>query len=138
MAQKDDQRQRGLVYLLCFAHSPYKHARHYLGATGMTLEDRVSAHRGETTFEGDRSYGRSAKLITALLQAGGDFVVADVWETDTRAEAFVLEKRLKKQGSRARLCSICNPGNSRGVGTGNWPRLRPEGGESEEEEPRTS
>jgi hypothetical protein len=129
---------KGLVYLLCFAHSPYKHARHYLGATGMALEDRVAAHRGETLHEGDKSYGRSAKLITALLQAGGDFVVADVWETDTRAEAFELERRLKKQGSRARLCSICNPGNTRGTGTGNWPRQRPEeGGESEGSPPPT-
>jgi len=113
---------KGIVYLLHFTQK-YVHAGHYLGATGMTLEDRVAAHRGVTTFEGDRSYGRSAKLISALLHAGGDFVVADVWETDTRAEAFELERRLKKQGSRARLCSICNPGNCRGVGTGRWPRL---------------
>lgn len=118
---------KGLVYLLCFAHSPYKHARHYLGATGLSIEDRVAAHRGVALHEGDRSYGRPAKLIAALLAAGGDFVVADVWETDTRAEAFELEKRLKKQGSRARLCSICSPGNVRGTGTGNWPRTRPEG-----------
>lgn len=114
---------KGIVYLLCFAHSPYKHAMHYLGATGMPLEDRIAAHRGVTTFEGDTRYGRPAKLITALLAAGGDFIVADVWETATRAEAFALERQLKKQGSRARICSRCNPGNARGAGRGKYPRL---------------
>lgn len=111
----------GTVYLLHFS-TPFKHARHYLGATGKPLEERLAAHRGVRLHEGDSTYGRPAKLLTAVLQSGGDWEVADVWETSTRAEAFELERRLKKQGSRARLCSICSPGNSRGNGRGKWPR----------------
>ena len=99
---------KGTVYLLCFAHSPYKHAKHYLGATGMPLADRLGAHRGENEA------GRPAKLLKALLQSGGDFVVADVWETETREEAFELEKRMKQHHSPRRMCSICHPGNKRG------------------------
>lgn len=101
-------RVKGTVYLLCFAHSPYKHAKHYLGATGMPLAHRLGAHRGENHT------GRPAKLLSALLGAGGDFVVADVWETDTREEAFELEKRLKRFRAPGRICSICHPGNRLG------------------------
>lgn len=99
-------RRRGLVYLLHFT-SLYKHARHYLGATGKTLDERVSAHRGGEC-SGDHD-GRPAKLITALLNDGGDFVVARTWETATRRAAFLLERQLKKRGSRRRLCPICQP-----------------------------
>lgn len=102
------------VYLLHFT-IPYKHARHYLGATGLPLEDRLNAHRGRVDFEGDTNYGRPAKLLRAALLAGCDWIVADVWECPSRAEAFELERRLKKQGGHARKCSICNPGNRRGL-----------------------
>ena len=117
----------GLVYVLHFTR-PYKHARHYVGATGLPMEEREAAHRGVVLHEGDEPYGRAAKLVKALLRDGGDFVIADVFETDTLAQAFELEKRLKKQGSRARLCTICNPGNGRGLGRGknrNGCRKRP-------------
>ena len=111
----------GTVYLLHF-HQAFKHARHYLGATGMPLEDRLAAHKQTTEYAGDRSYGRPARLLVAAGAAGVSWELADVWETETRAEAFELERRLKKQGSRARLCSICNPGNGRGGGKGKYPR----------------
>lgn len=99
---------KGIVYLLCFAHSPYKHAKHYMGATGLSLDERLGAHRGQNDA------GRPAKLLSALLKAGGDFVVADVWETETRAEAFELEKHLKRFHAPGRICSICHPKNKRG------------------------
>lgn len=97
----------GLVYLLHFT-TPYKHAKHYLGATGKTLDARLSAHRGGECA-GDRD-GRPAKLIQALLGAGGDFIVARTWATATRRDAFVLERALKKRGGRGRLCPVCRPG----------------------------
>jgi hypothetical protein len=116
----------GTVYLLHFT-TPYKHARHYLGATGMPLENRLAAHRQTTEYEGDSSYGRPARLLVAAAAAGVDWVLADVWETTTRAEAFELERALKRQGGRARLCSICSPGNGRGGGKGRYPRTPRDG-----------
>lgn len=98
----------GCVYLLCFAETPYKHARHYLGATGMPLADRLAAHRGDGT------YGRPARLLRALLAAGGDFQLADVWECADRADAFRLEKLFKHGFQPMRFCSLCEPGNRRG------------------------
>lgn len=91
----------GVVYLLHFLQ-PYAHARHYLGATGLTLDARISGHRTGDT-------GRPATLIRALLAAGGDFIIARTWETATRGEAFALERRLKTRGSRGRLCPLCRP-----------------------------
>lgn len=49
-------------------------------------------------------------------------VVADVWEVDTTEWQQAVYKKLRRQGSRRRLCSICNPGNARGAGRGNWER----------------
>jgi hypothetical protein len=49
-------------------------------------------------------------------------VVADVWEVDTAEAQQAVYNRLRRQGSRRRLCSICNPGNARGAGRGNWER----------------
>lgn len=117
----------GTVYLLHFTQ-PYvsqsgrgvKVARHYLGATGLPLEERLAAHRGIREYAGDISYGRPSRLLTAVLAAGGDWVVADVWETATRAEAFALEKRIKAHHNSTAYCSICNPGNRRGTGS-KWP-----------------
>lgn len=98
------------VYLLCFAHNPYKHAQHYLGMTTLGVEERIRAHRGETEI------GRPAKLLAALGEAGGTFVVADIWDCLTRKDAYALERQLKRIGNGRLLCSICNPGNRRGTG----------------------
>lgn len=90
---------KGYVYLLHFT-MPYKHARHYVGATGLPLDVRLQAHR-------DGIAGRPAKLISALLKSGGDFVLARSWSTRTRAGAFELERKLKRQGGHSRKCPIC-------------------------------
>jgi predicted GIY-YIG superfamily endonuclease len=96
------------VYVLCFAKTPYKQARHYLGYTTLAIQARIARHRSK--------YG--ARLLKALLQAGGDFVLADTWECQTEDEARKLEKQLKRQGGGSRCCSICRPGNGRGAGRG--------------------
>jgi len=105
------------VYLLCFAKTPLAHARHYLGMTTLPVAERLLAHRGINRPDGS-SYGRPAKIMTAVMDAGGDFVLADTWECSSKAEAYAFERRLKKQGGGARCCSICNPGNGRGGGRG--------------------
>lgn len=88
--------QPGRIYLLHFTQ-PFRHAKHYIGVTSLTVEARMARHRS--------SYG--AKLLKMLLQDGGDFVVADVWEADSMREAFAEERRLKRLGGGARSCSIC-------------------------------
>lgn len=96
------------VYVLCFAKTPYKGAKHYLGYTTLVIADRIKRHRSK--------YG--ARLIKVLLAAGGDFVLADTWDCENEDEARKLEKALKRQGGGARCCSLCNPGNGRGAGRG--------------------
>lgn len=93
----------GLVYLYHFA-SPQLHAGHYLGAGG---PDALTNRQVPT-----RGFGR------ALAQHAAVSEVADVWETETIEEAHALAAKFRKQGSRRRLCSICNPGNGRGQGRG--------------------
>lgn len=86
----------GRIYLLHFTQ-PYKHARHYIGVTSLTVAARMARHRT----------GAGATLLRRLLRDGGDFVVADVWEADSMREAFAEERRLKRLGGGARSCSIC-------------------------------
>lgn len=101
----------GYVYLLCFAHNPYRHAAHYLGATGQPLHHRLAAHQG------DQRYGRAAVLLRALHRAGGTFELADVWPCASPEAAFQLERQLKRQNNRGRLCGICHPGRTFRPGT---------------------
>ncbi len=123
------ERGGGYVYLLCFAGTPYHHAKHYIGATGKTLAERLMAHRGERGPNGE-SLGRPARLIKALLAAGGSFVLAKSWSFRDVEEAFAFERRLKQGGGGAACCPICVPGNRRGEGkswrkgTGAKPRRR--------------
>ena len=105
MADCDDVGQHGYVYLVCFAATPLAHAKHYLGATGLELGDRMAAHRGDRSiFDGKRP-GRPAKLLAALQEAGGRFDLVRSWTTDTRNRAFELERRLKR--TRAASGSFC-------------------------------
>lgn len=85
-----------LVYLLHFTQ-PYRHCRHYLGMTTLPLDERLTRHRDE----------RGAKLLQAVLRAGGDFVVARVWACKDKASAVHLERTLKRQKHTPRLCPIC-------------------------------
>lgn len=105
----------GHVYLLCFASTPYHHAKHYIGATGKPIADRLKAHRGERGPRGE-SLGRPARLIKALLQSGGDFVLARSWSFATSDEAFSHERAIKRSGGGMRHCPICRPGAGAGKG----------------------
>lgn len=99
------------VYLLCFAQTPYRHAAHYLEATSQPLAERLAAHAG------DGRYGRPAPLLRALVAAGGHWEVADVWPCQSAVAATQLERQLRRQGHRGRLCSICHPGRRFRAGT---------------------
>lgn len=108
MADRDDIGQHGYVYLVCFASTPLAHAKHYLGATGLELADRMAAHRGERSiFEGKRP-GRPARILAALQLAGGRFDLVRSWTTPTREAAFELERRLKGAGrASGAFCPWC-------------------------------
>lgn len=105
------------VYLLCFASTPYHHARHYIGATGKPVAERLKAHRGIRADDGS-SIGRPAKLVQAMLRAGGDFVLGKSWDFETTDEAYAFERRLKRNGGGSQACPICRPGNRMGEGKG--------------------
>lgn len=85
------------VYLL-HLDPPYRHARHYLGWTGLeTIGDRIARHQD----------GRGAVLLQVQVAAGGTWRIARVWRCASWREARAKERTLKRQGGRARICPIC-------------------------------
>lgn len=85
-----------MVYLIHF-HSPYKHAKHYLGfvQSAEGLEARITRHKK----------GDGAKLTGVVAKAGIDFHVSRVWPNGSRD----FERSLKKRKASPRLCPECNP-----------------------------
>lgn len=81
-----------MLYLLHFAPR-YRHAGHYLGYT----EDLVARIRLHLR-------GRGSPLVKAAVKAGCKVTLVRLWNADGNAE-----QELKRQGSRARLCPLCNP-----------------------------
>lgn len=80
-----------MLYLLHF-HPRYRHAGHYLGYT----EDIVARFKLHLR-------GRGSPLVKAALQAGCRVVLVRLWNADGNAE-----QELKRHGSRARFCPLCN------------------------------
>lgn len=80
-----------MVYLLHF-HTPFKHARHYLGYTD-NLTSRIEAH----------SHGRGARLMEVVTEAGITWEVARTWSDGTR----IKERQLKNRKNTWKLCPIC-------------------------------
>jgi hypothetical protein len=93
----------GVTYLLCFRdratgeHARYMHAGHRLG-WALVLDARMRQHRAGTRAGGGR-------LPEVVLRAGLTWSVARIWPGTTR----VWEYTLKRRGSRARLCPLCDP-----------------------------
>jgi predicted GIY-YIG superfamily endonuclease len=82
-------------YLIHF-QQPYKHARHYLGATG-ALDMRLVLHRS----------GHGARLMEVVNDAGISWELARLWRVDSWEESRDLEHTLKQQHNSPRLCPIC-------------------------------
>lgn len=84
------------VYLIHFENE-FGHAKHYLGAAGRSIRTRVGMHFS----------GTGANLTKRVLDSGIEMKVSRVWPTATHEEAFDLEKKLKQQGGRSRMCPFC-------------------------------
>ena len=86
------------VYILHFERAYWNRARHYVGYTTKTAEERISIHRS----------GRGSLLVNyALNKKGIDFVVGLIENYATRKLARWREKQLKHEGHLARHCKIC-------------------------------
>lgn len=83
----------GTVYLLHFER-PFRHAQHYLG-WAQNLDARLAHHAD----------GSGANLLKHVRAAGIGWTLVRTWAPADRNR----ERQLKNQGSRARLCPICNP-----------------------------
>lgn len=87
----------GQVYILCFAHNPYRHAKHYCGYveedTKEALLSRLERHKK----------GTGARLVQVITEAGITFKVAKIFKNKTRAD----ERKFKKRGGLSRVCPIC-------------------------------
>ena len=81
----------GTVYLLHFS-TPYKHAKHYLGWTEGSIEERLMQHRA----------GQGARLLQVITEAGLTFRLVRTWD-GTRC----LERQLKNRHEAPRLCPLC-------------------------------
>lgn len=81
-----------VCYLLHF-NTPYRHAQHYLGTTH-DLQRRLGEHER----------GQGARLLEVVTQAGITWQLARIWPGGRD-----VERKLKRQGGRSRLCPICHP-----------------------------
>lgn len=93
-------------YLLCFAHNPVAHAKHYLGYAD-DMAARIELHRKGKA---------DARLTDALHRRGGTFVVARIWEGATEAD----EARLKCRSARKASPAMRKAEHKRGRSTGHY------------------
>lgn len=97
------------VYLIHFAEPlrvPYcgrnsvtriREIRHYIGATQLSLDDRIRRHHTD----------RGAAILRELNKRGIEWRVARVWSADNREEVFEIERRLKQGHRHRRFCLWC-------------------------------
>jgi len=84
-----------MVYILHFDRKLH-HAQHYIGFVdhpAHTLEKRLEYHRK----------GQGSKLLKAVVAAGINFKVADIWIDGDRN----FERSLKNKKKASKLCPIC-------------------------------
>jgi predicted GIY-YIG superfamily endonuclease len=93
------------VYLLHFDKPYWNNARHYVGYTTKTAEERIAKHRD----------GTGSLLVNYAIQHGNDFKVAMVEHYDTKYEAVTREFELKNSHALARTCPICQANKVKGA-----------------------
>ena len=80
------------VYVLHF-DPPFKHARHYIGYTPRTAEERLRDHLT----------GRGSPLVLAAHRAGCTVTIAKVWKSGCRN----FERWLKIRADVYKWCKHC-------------------------------
>jgi len=86
------------IYILHF-NKPYWHnAKHYVGYTKFTAEERIAKHRN----------GNGSLLVSYALKHRCDFELSHDETFDTTQEARYRERQLKREGHLSRHCSICS------------------------------
>lgn len=80
------------VYVL-HIEPPYRHARHYVGFTERSFEERLDDHLS----------GRGSPLIRAAVAAGCSVMLAIGWDDGTRR----FERILKKRKDCPNWCPCC-------------------------------
>ena len=83
-----------MIYLVHFER-PYKHARHYLGFTDLSLSERFKRHCSNAAKR------QGSALMRSITEAGIAFKVVRVWAGDRTRE------RQLKSGGHARRCPVC-------------------------------
>jgi hypothetical protein len=81
------------VYLLHF-DPPYRHMKHYIGATERRVVERLGEHR----------MGIGGRTTRLAVEAGCKLELARIWEN----VPWSFERELKGRGAKE-LCPICNP-----------------------------
>jgi predicted GIY-YIG superfamily endonuclease len=82
-------------YLIHF-DIPYRHARHYLGASSC-YRTRLASHRA----------GTGARLMEVIAEHDIDWSLARLWPCESAEEMYQLEHQLKGRHSGVKLCPIC-------------------------------
>lgn len=127
--------RRGAVYLVCFASTPYQHARHYLGfaypddnltaaSQDILAEITLAAHTRPTRRKltvlqatgvalriARHRAGHGSRLLAVVAGAGIEFRVTRIWTSVTEHH----EKALKELHDRVGLCPVCSPGTRSGT-----------------------
>ncbi len=86
------------MYLLHFERPYWGKARHYVGYTKFTAEERIATHRS----------GKGSLLVNyALNKKGIEFQLAFKETFDTCEEARKRERQLKQWHGLNRVCPIC-------------------------------
>ena len=91
-ARVDQWNREPQTYILCFAHNPVGHSKHYIGRS-TNVASRCRKHARGTS---------RARLMEELHQRGGTFRIAAILPGDH-------ERELKRQKNAPRLCPLCNP-----------------------------
>ena len=85
------------LYIIHF-RAPFHHARHYVGITDQTIEDRLARHQA----------GRGAKLTAAVMRSGIGFdQIFVLGEFETMRQARDAEIRIKKHKKAQSHWPIC-------------------------------
>lgn len=85
------------LYIIHF-RAPFHHAKHYIGITDQTIEERLAKHQS----------GGGSRITAAVMRAGIGFdQIFVLGEYSTMREARDAEIKLKKHKKSQNHCPVC-------------------------------